>query len=236
MSEKQSNLAEESRRCLENAVGSTEWNNLVPNVQTGILTSEICIRSLDLGSVSVDYSAAIIPIMRVLECALFDSFYKPYLSFLQTYYTPQKYISRNKLDQLWMKPNDARRKILWFNKSTGSYSFRNYESSPGSNEEFTIGNFSYTVGVRYISSGNGVKNTCDPTAIEFYKQCYFNLNVSDSYVQNWICSLARKLESMVHLRNSCAHAGSAQTKMDAQTAMDTLVKIDHVILDVICPK
>ena len=70
----------------------------------------------------------------------------------------------------------------------------------------------------------------------FYKQQFFGMTADDAKVEEWICKLTRDLDALVLLRNNSAHAGVIQSLMDANTAMDSLVKVDKILLSVINPK
>lgn len=225
MSESLQRLDEVSLDCLIQYVGEDSWENFEPETRTGILTSEISRRFLSQISVDVDYSAAVIPLMKTLEYELARRFYLPYLVFLKEKYDPNSYITTNQLK----KPRN-RFKIIRYSKKKQEYIFRN-EPNKDNETEFTIGNYQYTVGVEDLHC-----NTCDITAVEFYRERIFKTDFrDDEKITSWICNLARELESLGQLRNNSAHGGDIQTFYDANNAMDALVKVDKILFLVTQP-
>ena len=227
MSELLRELAPESQKCLEQIVDKAVWDRLDRSVRIGTLTSEMCIRSLGTIDNGVDYSAAVMPLMKVLENELTNRFYLPYKAYLRRTYTPDEYININHLERLQMNPEDARKKVLHHNNSGYVYC-RDYARDGV--VKFTLGNFQYTAGVDNLS----VKE-CDETTVRFYMQSVFGTDSDYQKVKEWICNLAIKVESLVRLRNDSAHAGIIQSKIDANTAMDKLIKNDKILLGIIYP-
>jgi len=222
-------LAIESRKCLEEIVDKQVWESLEPGVQAGVLTSEMCLRSLDVSDYNVDFSAAVMPLMKVLENELINRFYLPYKQFLrENYRTVTDYIDVNQLFDQLLPPEVARKKVVYKNRN-GRYRYCR-DTNPDGKVEFTLGNYQYTVGMDNISV-----EACDATAIQFYKQRVFNEENDDIVVLKWICGLTKNLESIVRLRNDSAHAGFIQSFSDANVAMNALVKVDKILLSIIFP-
>ena len=215
---------------LENVVGKSTWRDLRTSTKTGIMTSEICLEALKRISSSSDYSASIMPLMRVLENELIEKFYSPYLSFLGSNYTPDRYINENRLDQRRKNPDDLRRKILFYDTKRDVCRFCRLKNHEGK-ILFTLGDYPYTVGAEKNSD-----NVCDPTAVRFYKETVFGLTAEDVDIVKWICNLAVNLQHLVELRNNSAHAGRIQSVNDANAAMDALVKVDKLLLTLVFPK
>lgn len=218
-----------SQTSLKKAVGESTWDALDPSIKTGALTSEICLKTLE-GLSNADFSASIMPLMKVLENELIRHFYAPYLKFVEEKYSPQEYMSANRLNERDKNPNDLRRKILYYNRYAREYRFcslRDHDDKI----KFTIGNYQFTVGAENYS-----KQECDPTAVRFYKERVFGPSADESAIIKWVCNLTEALDSLVLLRNDSAHAGIIQSEEDANTAMDTLIKVDQVLLTLVFPK
>ena len=160
MSELLRDLAQDSQRCLENAVNKAIWDSLSQTVRTGVLTSEMCIRSLDTDNSRVDFSAAIMPLMKVLENELIHRFYLPYKNYLRTHFSAEAYVEINELVNPTIRPEDARRKILFCDRN-GRYGYTSDRNRQGTTE-FTLGNYAFTVGVERL-----FRNKCDKTAVLF---------------------------------------------------------------------
>ena len=228
MSDYLNEIKNDSMNCLITALGVDNWYSLNSLAQTGLLTSEMCIRSLDVLPTPTDFSASVIPLMKVLEGELKNRFYIKYMNFLNLHYpTPTDYIETNGLDRRREDPAVLRKKIL-YRRRNGEYEYQHIHTNRPI--EFTLGNYQYTVGAE-----NYRRNRCDATAIEFYKDEVFGLSADTARVTRWICRLARDLDSLTLLRNNSAHAGNIQSLADANTAMDAIVKIDKLLLSIISP-
>lgn len=229
MSEMINDIRKASQISLEAVVGESIWRSLDPSIRTGVLTSEICLKTLEGLSSGADFSASIMPLMKVLENELIRHFYAPYHKFITQTYTPEEYISVNHLDVREKNPDDLRRKILYYNQRRNEYKFRYLKNKDGK-IEFTLGNYQFTVGAE-----NYKNFECDPTAVRFYKERVFDRSSSESAIIKWVCQLTAALDSLVDLRNNSAHAGMIQSELDANTAMDTLIKVDKLLLTIVFP-
>ena len=227
MSESSSKLLADRIQDLKSSVSDDLWNSLSENDKIGIQTAELCIYLLKKEIERVDFSAAIIPLMKVLEERIIHDFYLPYLSFLKKNYTADTYITTNHLDGKDINPDDLRRKVIYYYAKNSEYRFcrgKNKEDEC----EFALGNYQFTVGAdNYLH--------CDITAIEFYKRRFFPTE-EESTIEYWICRMARSLDDLVDLRNKSAHAGHVKCLADADHAMNTLVKKDKLLFNIIQPK
>lgn len=217
-----------SKNCMIEAIGRDNWDHFRVEDKTDLLTAEMCLRTLSDVSTAADFSASIIPLMKVLENVIIRYFYIPYLDYLRTNYrNPETYIQINNLNDGYDTPDKRRRNILY-------YRAHRYRYCSGRNRhgkyDFTLGNYQYTVGIEEISQPH-----CDPTVISFYKDHYFGLDADSDAVRIWIHRLTIKLESLTRLRNDSAHAGTIQSVIDAYTAMDEIVKVNQVILSIMNP-
>ena len=223
-------LLEECTKTLRAAVGESIWRHLPESDKIGLQTAELCIELLKTNSHNFDFSSSTMPLFKVLEKELIDHFYIPYLSYLRVHYPfAKEYIKHNGLDKNTRErgnPDYRRNRILYYNNRIGDYRYKNGKRKSGE-IEFTLGNYAPTVGM-------DMGFTCDKTAIEFYKDIYFVSN-SISSIQDWICKTAKAIDSLANQRNQSAHGGYIKNLEDANYAMDTIIKVRKVLLDVISP-
>ena len=209
--------------------GDGMWNSLDTLTQTGVLTAELCLRTFSESPEDVDFSASVMPLMKALENELTKNFYIPYTSFLKNNYSdPYRYVRINGLTSLVQYPEEARRKIIGYDKKRRIYWYKN----PGDKKTtiFTIGDYRFTAGVDDLSL---IK--CDKTAVAFYKQTFFGNSAENSKVTAWICKLTQELEGLRRLRNDSAHAGKTQTMQNAVDALDVIIRVNKVLMMVSSP-
>lgn len=231
MSELLQDLKSSSREEIVSAIGNDIWRAFDSLTQTGVLTAELCLRAFAENPADVDFSASVVPIMKALENELIRNFYIPYVDFLKKRYPrANDYVRINNLTSLAQNPQDARRKIIWYNNKKNKFGYRDPYDKKKKKIEFTIGDFQYSVGVDDLS-----KVTCDKTAVEFYKDHCFGNSADDSQVIAWICNLTQNLEGLRQLRNDSAHAGITQTLQNATDAMNVIIKVDRVLMTVSNP-
>ncbi len=220
-----------SRVDIVSAIGDDVWRAFDSLTQSGVLTAELCLRAFAENPNGVDFSASVVPLMKALENELIRNFYVPYANYLKKNYPlASDYVRINNLTSLNQDPQDARRKIIWFNKKKNKYAYRNPYDKIKKKTEFTIGDFQYSAGVDDLS-----KVKCDKTAVAFYKNQYFGNGIDDSQIVVWICNLTQNLEGLRQLRNDSAHAGITQTLQNAKDAMNVIIKVDRVLMTVSNP-
>ena len=207
-------------------IGEKNWNQLSHDTQVGIQTSEICMDFLKSNCSSADFSASIMPLMRILEKEIIDNFYIPYLLFLNSNYTPATYIQINQLSNTNKNPNDIRKKILYYDDKKKKYFFRKVNNNK-LDVKFYLGNFQFTVGAENYFS-------CDATAVQFYKTKFFP-SANNNKITSWICNIANDIESLSLARNESAHAGYIKSIHDAENAMNQIIKTDKLLFQIINP-
>ena len=237
MIDEERKLYQDSCEQIKNAIGHTIWDRFCDKkysyIQNGIVTSQICINTMPQENDHFDYASAIIPLMKVLEHALIQSFYVPYLTYIRENYTPECYIEINELKQkehvrgLRIKPEDLRKCILFSRNNEYGFCDTNLLKNYC---RFTIGSYSYTVGLE-----NEAVVKCDKTAIQYYQNEVFRTNEKDKEILKWIRRLAINLNSLVRLRNVSAHGGKMQSLAEAKQAMADLVTVKKVLFDILFP-
>ena len=231
MKELLQDIKSSSREDIVSAIGDDAWMAFDSLTKTGVLTAEYCLRTFAENPADVDFSASVVPIMKALENELIRDFYIPYVNFLnKNYPRASDYVRINNLSSLNQNPQDARRKIIWYNNTKKKYAYRNPYDKKKKKIEFTIGDFQYSAGVDDLS-----KVKCDKTTIAFYKDKYFGNGADDSLIVAWICNLTQNLEGLRQLRNDSAHAGITQSLQNAKDAMNVIIKVDRVLMTVSNP-
>lgn len=214
------------RNELVNTMTEAAWNRIQAETKVDLVTAELCYRQFLVHSnTGLDFSSVINPVMKALELELRTRFYDEYFSYIKRSYSPSEYAHT-----VWKKnyPGDStlarvRCKILEY--AGNSLIFQT------DTDEFTIGNFRFTIGATSLKTV-----FVDQPVIDFcQKELFREYQVSASDIQSWLKSLVLNIESMRELRNDSSHAGKTQSQADAETALDELVKVKKIIATIVCP-
>lgn len=229
-------LVKSCEESIVSTIGEDNWNIFQKTSQCGVVTSEVCRQLLSTNPGGIDFSAAIMPIMKAFEQELIIHFYLPYLRFLsdkKNGITPNKFVSINNLrnrkyNGIKLNPHELRRRIIGRN-DTGKYYYRSPYNYQGK-IEFTLGDFRFTSG-----SEDKKRHSCDTTVIMFYKNEYFGSTVKDSDVGDWVFELAEDVYGVSKIRNESAHAGITQPLIEAENTMNLLIKVKKLMVEVANP-
>ena len=207
------------------------WNAFQPSTHIEISTCEMCLRLLDEQTIDVDYSSAIIPIMKGLECELKKHLYVPYICYLRDNISPQRYFKelQHKYPNITRPKSliNLRRKIL------GGASIKDcfYEQNPDT-QNLMIGEFKYAIGATSFGGNFSV----DSAFLDFCKNKLFSgSNTGATEIQNWLKHLLMGLESLREIRNQSAHGYALQGKREAYSTVDELFLKNKLLLQIVSP-
>lgn len=166
----------------------------------------MCLRLLDEQTIDVDYSSAIIPIMKGLECELKKHLYVPYICYLRDNISPQRYFKelQHKYPNITRPKSliNLRRKILVGTSIKDCF----YEQNPDT-QNLMIGEFKYAIGATSFGGNFSV----DSAFLDFCKNKLFSgSNTGATEIQNWLKHLLMGLESLREIRNQSAHGNALQ--------------------------
>lgn len=208
-------------------LGECAWRRLHTKTKIDIITSETCLRAFMDYNGGFDFSSIIIPAMKGLEQELRINFYDGYIKYLESgKFSPEEYARR-----IWKGeyPGDRemskkRSTILDYVGTSLCYKM--------DRTTFTVGDFRFTIGVTNL---NHIR--IDSTFDQYCRESLFK-DYSYSYQDylRWIQQLVTDIEPLRKLRNDSAHAGKILKRVDAETALNELIKVKKILGMIVCPK
>ena len=209
------------------ALGDEAWSKLQEKTKIGIITSEACFLEFK-NKKSFDFSSAIVPLMKGLELELRNAFYEPYLSYIKSNYLPNEYIEVN----FGMDYKDRIRNIIDNKSLLLSISKSGRLAFKPISEQFTLGKFRYS-----IATTPSLRNfRADKSFILYCRNVLFKEKaVETDDIICWIKDLVSRIERLRILRNGSSHAGIIQNSLDAETAINELVKIEKTFAIIVLP-
>lgn len=214
---------------LEKEIGPEAWRLLQATSRSYIYTSQYVFNDLfhldENEQQKIDFSCAILPLMKALELELKKLFSLEYLKYLRQFvYSSETYCSLNGIDP-------GKLENEWpFYKKDEAYNFRISDLSEDAGSvspyiiaRFTLGNLTHIVGRKKTKNGTFFYKT----ALDF---CYWK-GITDP--QKWLEYITTSVDQLIRKRNESAHAGEIATIMDANYCLDRMIYINRLIRNIV---
>ena len=214
-------------------VGSDAWEKFQNSTRTDIISSVACFRSFfDFGN-PIDYSCAIIPVMKALEYELRIRFYDPYVRYLSERYSAVEYAKSILPEEYKYDLKVAAKlkmKILRYEKDKG-LEYVDTERE----DQFSLGNFCHSVRTSE-KKGNRNQPRIDDLFLEYCHNVVFSEKpVSDIELKKWAVRISIQTEAQVHLRNKSAHGGVILNEKSAEKAISDVVTVGKLLAEIVAP-
>ena len=212
-------------------VGTDAWDAFLSSTKTDIVSAVACFKSfIDFGE-SIDYSCAIIPVMKALEYELRIRFYDPYVRFLSEHYSAEQYADSILPDEY----KDDHRKAAKLKYKIVQYDNGLQYVNANEENQFSLGNFCHSVRTS-ARKGNRKEPHIDRPFIEYCSQVLFaKESISNTKLRNWIINIVDQTERQIHVRNSSAHGAEIQNQKAAERAIREVVTSGKLLAVIVKP-
>lgn len=213
---------------IEKEIGSEAWGLLLATSQSYIYTAQHVFNDLfhleEDEQKKLDFSCAILPLMKALELELKKIFSLEYLKYLQqSVSSSEMYCRINEIN-----PHNLAYEWPLYKKGEG-YCFRISDLSADTGgvspyviARFTLGNLVHIVGRKKTKDG-----------MFFYKTVLdFCNGIGITDPQNWLEYITTSVDLLIRQRNESAHAGEIATIMDANYCLDKMIYINKLIRNI----
>jgi len=202
------------------------WNKLKPESHLSLVTGVFCYKKFDSLSTKdkkfIDFSAAVIPFMKVLEAELSSRFWIKYNKYIRrTYPNPNDFAKKNNITEV--SDYDNHNMIIYKNRvGTVKYVSRT--------PLFTLGNFEYTYGM----PGNDPKTLPDNTAVEFcIRELFKPVHAKEKDATDWLLKLRNDILALKKIRNDAAHGGKTISQEDAEICINEILLIKKILKNIL---
>ena len=206
------------------------WEKFDPKSRVYITTAQFCFETLSKICIpdqkKVDFSAAVVPLMKALELELTGVFVQGYLRYLKKEVkSVEEFCTINDIDLNALRRNCDHPLIAII---YGKLQFRSTDSENSwMNVRFTLGNLNYLSGY-----------SAEKDRVRFHKTL---LNYCDNYVvrnrtfssEQWLRHIVESVDLVRKPRNSAAHAGAVIVSSEAQSCFNRIMYIKQLLKDIV---
>lgn len=214
-------------------IGEEAWNSFQNETRSCLLTAVSCfyylLHASDETRNMLDFSCVIVPLMKCIEYELRIRFYNKYIDYLRSKYTPVHFFRINGIEN---EDNETKKRGKIIIQGRGGFRYSDYVRYPNN---YTLGSFSYSVGfLDTYHKTLSAPGCADRTMLDYCRDELFReRNCEEQKIQDWLYNLAINIHDLSDERNTSAHGGSVKTVFSATEALNELVLIEKILIDLV---
>ena len=223
------------RNNMKNEIGLETWNKFQKETRSCLVTAAFCLNNMEKAGGEIknlDFSSAIVPLMKTLEHEVRIRFYDGYIKYLKIHYKDiNRFMDENRIYSYDKnKLIRSRGGILYYGGGDPEFSdpdigYKNY----------TLGNFIYSTGLLDLNRECKSRGkSADTSMIEYCRNRLFRDNSKDdTVIDKQLFDLASAIDKLRKTRNESAHGGNVKGINDAEKALNMLLLSEKILVDMV---